>query len=230
MKALIVEDDGDIRDLISSQVSLLGHEVVCASSGEEGLSLVKNDEEINFFILDWMLPGVTGIEICRFLRTQSKTKDQPILMITALTKPEHIVEGLDAGADDYITKPFDLGELNARVKALARRVERITKRGRDEDNISIGPLEINASKVKLTRQGREVLLTQSEFVILHELMKKPGHVLTRKQLYNSIQGPNTFASERTIDTHMAGLRKKLDESGDMIETIRGIGYRFKEEA
>jgi DNA-binding response OmpR family regulator len=147
-------------------------------------------------------------------------------MITALTQPDNIVAGLDAGADDYITKPFDLNVLQARVRVQLRDVAANVKS--DGDLIESGILKLEVSKCRVWVNNEEVLLTSTEFKILSLLAQKPGHVFTREQFINNIQGENIFVTGRTIDTHIAGLRKKLADASDMIETIRGIGYRFKD--
>lgn len=231
---LIVEDESDISQLLKMQLEVKGFQATVISDGQEALEFIQKDEDqrsvkepIDLFILDRMLPGVTGLEICKFLRLYKKTKHRPILMVTALTSPEQIVEGLDAGADDYITKPFDLNVLLARVRSLVRRTEIMQK---DEEHRSTGIYELRDLKVdtiqcKAWVAGSEIDLTLSEYKLLCTFMQEPGKVMTRNQLVQSIQDGPVHVTDRTIDTHIFGLRKKLKDCSSLIETIRGIGYR-----
>lgn len=233
---LIVEDEKDISDLLKIQLLTTGSKVTVISDGAEALSYIQSDEEdIDLFILDRMLPGTNGLEICKFLRMYQRTKKKPILMVTALTKPEQIVEGLDAGADDYITKPFDINVLMARVRSLSRRVDHIKsieQKPTDESILQIQELKIDTNQCKVWLEGNEVELTLSEYKLLCTFMKEPGKVMTRNQLVSEIQDGPVHVTDRTIDTHIFGLRKKLGPYSKIVETIRGIGYRvssdFKE--
>ena len=224
---MVIEDEQDIRDLIRFQLSTEGHEVVLAESVDKALALVESQEHIDLFIVDWMLPGImSGLEFIKKLRLQKKFIETPIIMITALSQPDNIVAGLDAGADDYITKPFDLNVLQARVRVQLRN---LTKTGKEPaDHLEFGDLKIEVSKCRVFVGKEEIQLTSTEFKILTILAMKPGHVFTREQFINNIQGENIFVTGRTIDTHIAGLRKKIGEAANMIETIRGIGYKFKD--
>ncbi len=224
---VVIEDEQDIRDLISFQLKSEGHEVIAAESVDKAVSAVERAQDIDLFIIDWMLPGVmSGLEFTKKLRAQKKYAETPIVMITALTQPDNIVAALDAGADDYITKPFDLNVLQARVRVQLRNVDRIEKS--PDDILDFGLMKIEVSKCRVLVERIEVSLTSTEFKILSMLASKPGHVFTREQFINNIQGENIFVTGRTIDTHIAGLRKKLGDAANMIETIRGIGYRFKD--
>lgn len=228
-KILIVEDEKDISELISLQLSSLGHTPIVFDNGAHALEYIQglNHPDIDLYILDRMLPGSTGLEICQFLRLYKKTKHSPILMLTALTKPEQIVEGLDAGADDYITKPFDINILMARVRSLLRRLEllNVQKEQKNKDVIEIKTLKVDTNQCKAWKSGKEVDLTLSEYKLLVAFMQSPGKVLTRNQLVEFIQDGPVHVTDRTVDTHIFGLRKKLEESASMIETIRGVGYR-----
>lgn len=224
---LVIEDEQDIRDLISFQLKTEGHEVIVSESVDKAISIVERTEQIDLFIIDWMLPGVmSGLEFTKKLRAQKKYLDTPIIMVTALTQPDNIVAALDAGADDYITKPFDLNVLQARVRVQLRNTDKT--HNSQNDTLDFGLMKIEVSKCKVTVEKDEVQLTSTEFKILSILASKPGHVFTREQFINNIQGENIFVTGRTIDTHIAGLRKKIGAAANMIETIRGIGYRFKD--
>lgn len=224
---LVIEDEQDIRDLIRFQLSSEGHEVVMAESVDKAIELMEKHEKIDLFIVDWMLPGVmSGLEFIKKLRLQKKFIETPIIMITALSQADNIVAGLDAGADDYMTKPFDLNVLQARVRVQLRNNLKLGKNA--SDLLDFGLLKIEISKCRVTVGKEEIQLTSTEFKILTILAQKPGHVFTREQFINNIQGENIFVTGRTIDTHMAGLRKKIGEAANLIETIRGIGYKFKD--
>lgn len=176
-----------------------------------------------------MLPGATGIEVCKFLRLFTYTKSSPILFVTALTNPEQIIEGLDSGADDYITKPFDLNIFTARVNSLLRRSDFLKKTSYRNDNISLGPISLDLEQCKVSISGKSIDLTLSEYKLMVAFLQQPGRVLTRNQLVEFIQDGPIHVSDRTIDTHIFGLRKKMESCSHIIETIRGIGYRVKNE-
>lgn len=224
---LLIEDEQDIRDLISFQLKAEGHKIIASESADKAVTHLEKGEKIDLFIIDWMLPGsMNGLEFTKKLRAQKIYKDTPVMMITALTQPENIVAGLDAGADDYITKPFDLNVLQARVRVQLRDLLNTAKPGGDLLDFDL--LKIEQTKCRVFVENEEVPLTSTEFKILLLLAQKPGHVFTREQFINNIQGENIFVTGRTIDTHIAGLRKKIGTAANMIETIRGIGYRFKD--
>lgn len=223
---LVIEDEQDIRDLISFQLKSEGHTVTSKESADKAISVLESGEKFDLFIIDWMLPGsMNGLEFIKKLRAQKAYKDTPVIMLTALTQPDNIVSGLDAGADDYVTKPFDLNVLQARVRVQLRE---ISDKSSNEDFMAMGLLKIETAKCKVIVEKDEISLTSTEYKILLMLAQKPGHVFTREQFINNIQGENIFVTGRTIDTHIAGLRKKLGPAANMIETIRGIGYRFKD--
>lgn len=225
---LVIEDEQDIRDLISFQLKSEGHNILLADSVDKAVTIVERPEKIDLFIIDWMLPGVmSGLEFTKKLRAQKNYKQTPIVMITALTQPDNIVAALDAGADDYITKPFDLNVLQARVRVQLRALEQSSNE-ESVDVLDFGMLKIEIKKCRVFVEKEEISLTSTEFKILTILAEKPGHVFTREQFINNIQGDNIFVTGRTIDTHIAGLRKKMGSAANMIETIRGIGYRFKD--
>ena len=224
---LVIEDEQDIRDLISFQLKSEGHQVITADSIDKVVTILENTEKIDLFIIDWMLPGVmSGLEFTKKLRAQKKYASTPVIMITALTQPENIVAALDAGADDYMTKPFDLNVLQARVRVQLRNADKNDDQIKDVLDFNLIKIELN--KCRVTVANEDVQLTSTEFKILSILASKPGHVFTREQFINNIQGESIYVTGRTIDTHIAGLRKKIGEASNMIETIRGIGYRFKD--
>ena len=174
-----------------------------------------------------MIPGANGLEICKFLRMYKKTKSTSILMLTALTKPEHIIEGLEAGADDYMTKPFDINIFMARVRALLRRNDFLENPKSDDSKkiLKIKDLKVDTEQCKAWIADKQLELTLSEYKLLVAFMQGPGKVLTRNQLVEFIQEGPVHVTDRTVDTHIFGLRKKLQNHASMIETIRGIGYR-----
>lgn len=223
LKVLIIEDDRDIRDLMFFQLQADGLKVSKATSGDEGKFKIDN-EDFDIFIIDWMLPGITGLELIQYLKAKAQTKKKAIVMVTALTQPENIIKGLDAGADDYITKPFDMSVFQARVRAQARRLSASTV----TEIVEAPNFLLNIPKVQVLVEGVEVQLTSTEFKILSILAQTPGRVHTRENLINNIQGDSIYVTTRTVDTHIAGLRKKLGTCSDLVETIRGVGYRFKE--
>lgn len=220
---LIIEDDQDIRDLMYFQLKNEGHKVEQASNGSIATDILAT-KDFDLVIVDWMLPGKNGIDICKSIRQKETAKNIAVLMVTALNQPENIIEGLDAGADDYITKPFDLSVFQARVRAQLRRLE--IKEA--QESIEVDNLKVEFNKCRVFYNNDEIQLTSTEFKILSLLAKSPGHVYTRENLINNIQGESIHVTNRTIDTHIAGLRKKIKDASHMIETIRGVGYRFKE--
>ncbi len=217
-RVLVVEDENEIRSLIVGQLTRDGYEVDQAETGEEAMQKLKRGQ-YELLVLDWMLPGVSGVEIARAMR--GKTKG--ILMVTAKSEPSDIVAGLDAGADDYVTKPFDLAVLKARVRALLRRP---AKDAVPDGLIHVGTMEINSTSYEVKCDGQPITLTLSEFKLLLALSKERGKVMTRERLISEVQGDGVAVIDRTVDTHVFGLRKKLGKCSDLIETIRGVGYRM----
>ncbi len=224
---VIIEDEQEISELIQSQVASFGFTNLPFLDGKKALDFIQSDEakNIQLFIIDRMLPSVNGIEICKFIRLYNSTKMTPILMLTALSTPEQIVEGLDAGADDYMTKPFDHNILTARVRSLLRRRQLSTKQIENKKVLQHKGLLVDTEQCKAWIDNLPVDLTLSEYKILCCFLHSPGKVLTRNQLVEFIQDGPVHVTDRTIDTHIFGLRKKLGEYASIIETIRGIGYR-----
>jgi two-component system phosphate regulon response regulator PhoB len=224
MKILVVEDEGDIRDLMTLHLSRDGHRPDAAADGEEALKKLQ-DNTYDLVVLDWMLPGMSGIDIAKTLRKMSSRV--PILMVTARVEPADIVLGLEAGADDYITKPFEVPVFLARIRALLRRASMVGEAPATPGLIGMGELQVNENSYEVKCAGTLVSLTPSEFKLLVALVKNQGRVLTRASLIDLVQGSDVSVVDRTIDTHVFGLRKKLGVCGDMIETVRGVGYRVK---
>ena len=218
---VIVEDDEDIADSIRYNLEREGYRVRVASTGEEALEMIT-DRPPSLVLLDLNLPQMSGLEICRRLRGEAATSRVPILMLTARTEESDKVLGLNLGADDYITKPFGMRELVARVKALLRRAHGLKLDGPVFDN---GALRIDPAAFSVTYDSREVRLTRKEFALLEELARNQGRVLTREVLLDRIWGMSYYGDSRTLDVHIRRLRQKLGDQ-KAIETITGIGYRL----
>jgi two-component system alkaline phosphatase synthesis response regulator PhoP len=225
-KIFIVEDEQDIAELIRFNLSLKGHQVETFPSGEDGLRAVK-ERRPDLLILDIMLPGLSGLEVCERIKAIDTLQDLPIIMVSAKGEENDIVRGLELGADDYVTKPFSTVVLNARVDAVLRRRKNAPLAV--SDVVSWPGLEINPGRVEVLVDGKRVDLTQSEFKILHFLAQRPGWVYTRGQIVEAVRGENYAVTDRTIDFQLVGLRKKLGAKGDWIETVRGVGYRFRDQ-
>lgn len=226
---LIVEDEKEIAQILKSSLEEIGLTSLEFTDGKVALDYIQSSElkNIELFILDRMLPSTNGLEICKFIRMYKATQKIPVLMLTALSTPEQIVEGLDAGADDYITKPFDLPIFQARVRSLLRRGQRNQKENPNESKkiLKHKELTIDLDQCKTWIKEENIDLTLSEFKLLSCFMMNPGKVLTRNQLVEYIQDGPVHVTDRTIDTHVFGLRKKLSTYSNIIETIRGVGYR-----
>lgn len=223
MNVLVVEDELEIRELIALHLLRQGYKVIECASAEEALKVLPV-HNYQLIVLDWMLPGISGVDFLENLRRQKNRAS--VLMITAKTEPQDIVIGLEKGADDYMTKPFNPSVFLARVKALLRRSQ-VSAEEKDSGLFNSGGLTINFKTYEVSINGNSLHLTPSEFKLLGALVQTEGRVLTREQLIENIQGEGINVVGRTIDTHIFGLRKKLGEWGDRIETIRGVGYRVK---
>tara|TARA_B100001248_G_scaffold262733_1_gene261895 strand:- start:15324 stop:16016 length:693 start_codon:yes stop_codon:yes gene_type:complete len=222
----IIEDEEDIAELLRFNLSLEGYDIKTFPDAESGLQAVLK-ESADLLLLDLMLPGMSGLEICRQIRADHKTKSLPIIMLTAKGEEADIVRGLEMGADDYITKPFSPKILNARVAALLRREN---KHMPDQSSdIMINNVQIHPGRHEVLVDGKKIDLTHSEFQILHFLAMRPGWVFTRGQIVDAIRGENYAVTDRSIDFQMVGLRKKMGSAGEYIETVRGVGYKFREE-
>lgn len=223
-RILVVDDEKDILELVKYNMEKEGFKVDVADDGEKALDYLKK-EKPDLIILDLMLPGIDGLEICRLLKKGEKTSYIPIVMLTAKDTETDIVVGLELGADDYVTKPFSPKVLIARVKSVLRR---ITEKQTLKKRIQVGDLEIDSIKHKVIIKGKPVDLTITEFKILEFLARKPGKVFTRDQILDSAWPEEVFVVDRAVDVHVRGLRKKMGKLSDYIETVRGVGYRFKE--
>ena len=219
---LIIEDDPDIAESLKYNFEREGWASATAATGEAGLAAALNEKEPPaLIILDLMLPGMTGIELCRRLRREPATRRTPIIMLTAKASESDRVAGLDLGADDYITKPFSVRELLARVRAVMRRTEEIKGKTYEDDN-----LLIDFDDIRVVCRGEKIKLTNKEFTLLSVLAKSPDRVITRQQLLDSVWGYSYYGDARTLDVHIRRLRQKLGGCGDCIETVVGVGYRF----
>ncbi len=226
-RVFVVEDEPDILEVIEYNLKREGFQVSSARDGEEGLRHVR-DQKPNLLILDLMLPGLDGIEVCRKLKADREVSRIPIIMVTAKGEESDAVLGLGVGADDYVTKPFSPRELIARVKAVLRRSGSAEPEVKEERLIRSG-LVIDSGKHLVQVDGERANFTASEFRLLFFLASNPGRVYTRDQLLNRVVGDETFVVDRNIDVHVRSIRKKLGEHRELIETIRGVGYRFRED-
>jgi two-component system alkaline phosphatase synthesis response regulator PhoP len=222
---MVVEDEDDIRELLRYNLAKEGYQVTCSASGEDALKAVRVAMP-DLVLLDLMLPGLDGLEVCRSLKQDPQTRNLPIIMLTAKGEEADIVAGLELGADDYITKPFSLRVLLARLRAVLRR--RSAAPLPETAPITIHEMEIHPGRHEVLVQGRPVDLTATEFRLLNLLARRPGWVFTRSQIVNEIHGDDYSVTERAVDVQMVSLRKKLGPCGKYLETVRGIGYRFKE--
>lgn len=225
-KILIVEDEEDILELVEYNLGRVGYQVKGVTTGEIGLSYLER-ETPDLIILDLMLPGIDGLDICKKIKSEERTQNIPVIMLTARGEEVDVVTGLELGADDYITKPFSPRVLVARVKAILRRQGRALEIG-EQKVIKIGDLLIHPGRHEVLVKGKVVDLTFTEFKILHHLAAHPGWVFSRYQIVDAVHGEDYPVTERSVDVQIVGLRKKMGSAGNCIETVRGVGYRFKE--
>jgi len=221
---LVIDDEKDFVELVRYNLEKEGFAVRGVFDGESGLSSAARDLP-DLIIVDLMLPGIDGLEVCRRLRSDARTTGIPIIMLTAKSAESDRVVGLELGADDYVTKPFSPRELAARVKAVLRRS---SPQAAGPAIIRRGELTIDLTRREVSCAGKSIPVTASEFRLLHFLADHPGHVFSRSELIDGAQGREVSVVDRTIDVHVTGLRKKLGDCGEWIETVRGFGYRFKE--
>lgn len=218
---LVMEDEDALATLLQYNLEKEGYDVVIASDGEEGLVQVE-ERQPDLVLLDWMLPKVSGIEVCRRLRGRAETRNLPIIMLTARGEESDRVRGLDTGADDYLTKPFSMVELIARIRAVLRRI----RPGLADDRVGHGDIVIDRVAHRVRRNGTEVHLGPTEFRLLDHFMRHPGRVFSREQLLDAVWGSDVYVEARTVDVHVGRLRKALDigESANPIRTVRSAGY------
>jgi two-component system, OmpR family, alkaline phosphatase synthesis response regulator PhoP len=224
-KILIVEDEEEIRELVAYNLVKQGYLAIPAESGEEGLRLIRA-EKPDLILLDLMLPGVDGLEVCRRLKRDAATEGIPLIMLTAKGEETDIVAGLELGADDYLTKPFSPRVLMARIRAVLRR--KAEEPLDEQQELRIHGLTIHPGRHEVLVEKKPVPLTATEFRVLQVLAQRPGWVFTRDQIANAVHGGDYIVTDRSVDVQIVGLRKKLGAAAGYIETIRGVGYRFKE--
>ena len=220
-KILIIEDESDVADLLTLNLRKAGFRVSTAADGANGLQKARDDRP-DFIILDLMLPKMSGLEVCRVLKGDTVTAHTPILMLTAKAEEIDRIVGLEFGADDYVTKPFSPREIVLRIRAILRRGEAA------DESLKAGPISIDPARHQVRVNGKPVRLTSLEFKLLRTLMQRRGRVQDRDRLLNEVWGYESVIDTRTVDTHVRRLREKLGKAGDAIETIRGFGYRLRE--
>jgi two-component system phosphate regulon response regulator PhoB len=221
---LIVDDEEDVLELLRYNLSKEGYGIETASSGEEALTKARAKPP-DLIVLDLMLPGVDGLEVCKRLKSEDKTEQIPIVMLTAKGEESDIVTGLELGADDYVTKPFSPKVLIARIRRILHRARAVEL---EQSPVSIHELTINPTRREVLVANEPVELTFTEFNILYTLARRPGRVFTRYQIVDAVHGDDYLVTDRAIDVQMVSLRKKLGAYGEYLETVRGVGYRFKD--
>jgi two-component system, OmpR family, phosphate regulon response regulator PhoB len=222
---LVVEDEEPIQLLLRYNLEAEGYRVRATAMGED-VSFLVGEERPDLIVLDWMLPGISGIEVCRLLGARPETKDIPIIMLTARGEEAERVRGLATGADDYMVKPFSVKELLARIQTILRRVSPVVV----NDSLQLGDLGLDRKAHRVSRGVRDISLSPTEFRLLEQLMQNPGRVYSRSQLLDMVWGNAVFVDERTVDVHVGRLRKSLSrgKEKDPIRTVRGAGYAFDE--
>ncbi len=223
---LIVEDEPAQAEMLRYNLESEGYRTITAATGEEAL-LRLEEEEPDLVVLDWMLPVMPGVEVCRQIRARERTGRLPIIMVTARGEEGDRIRGFDIGVDDYVVKPFSPGEMLARIRAVLRR----SRPGLAEDRLEYGGVTMNLSSHRVRRDGRAIHLSPTEFRLLRVLMERPGHVLSRETLLNRVWGRTAYLEMRTVDVHIRRLRKALNAEGepDLIRTVRGSGYAIDAE-
>ncbi|MBI5831997.1 MAG: response regulator transcription factor [Armatimonadetes bacterium] len=222
---LVVEDEEDLLELARYNLVREGYQVIAVGTGEEALEAARTRQP-DVVLLDLMLPGINGLDVCRLLKNDARTRHTPVIMVTARGEDADVVLGLELGADDYVIKPFSPRVLVARVRVALRRADNEV----EEDGAVLrrGGLVIDPGRHEVTVDGAEVELTHTQFLILQLLARRPGWVFGRQQILETARGDDYLATERSVDVHIVALRRKLGDEGDRIETVRGVGYRFRE--
>ncbi|MDY0170444.1 MAG: response regulator [Thermoguttaceae bacterium] len=223
---LVVEDEKDIQELVRYNLAKEGYSIRCVATGEEALRAVRSSVP-DLVILDLMLPGISGLDVCRSIKGDPATRHVSVVMLTAKGEEADVVSGLELGADDYVPKPFSPRVLLARIRAVLRRAAP-GQAPPAEKPIKIRDLSIHPGRYEVLRGGKPVSLSPTEFRVLHFLAGRPGWVFTRYQIADAIHGGEDVVTDRSIDVQIAGLRKKLGSAGAYLETVRGVGYRFKQ--
>jgi two-component system alkaline phosphatase synthesis response regulator PhoP len=221
---LVVDDEEDILELLRYNLHKEGYQVICSANGEDAVARAKADVP-NVIVLDLMLPGMDGLEVCKILKNNSKTANIPIIMLTAKGEEADIVTGLELGADDYITKPFSPKVVIARLRTALRRKTTVPD---DKTVTKIHDITIDPNRREVAVKGKTVELTFTEFGILRLLAMRPGIVFTRYQIVDAVRGSDAPVTDRSVDVQIVSLRKKLGTAGKHIETVRGVGYKFKD--
>lgn len=224
-KVLLIEDDEDIQELVTFHLGKEGYTVQVLAAGEGAVDAAKKHAS-DLILLDLMLPGIDGLQVCRNLRNDQRTRHIPIVMVTAKGEETDIVTGLEVGADDYLTKPFSPKVLVARIRNIMRRKARDAQD--DASPITVHDLVIHPGRHEVIFKGKRVELTFTEFRVLQFLARRPGWVYTRQQIVDAVRGEDYAVTDRSVDVQVVGLRRKLGDAGDYIETVRGVGYRFRE--
>lgn len=222
---LVVEDEAAIREMLKFALQRADYRVLLAADAQEARMRIA-DEMPDLILMDWMMPGVSGVEFSRELKASRTTQDVPIIMVTARAEEEDKVRGLNIGCDDYVSKPFSFPELIARISAVLRRASP----GGEEERLAVAGLEVDGASQRVTAQGEPVRLGPTEYRLLHFFVSHPERVYTREQVLDRVWGQNVYVEERTVDVHIRRLRKALAPFGydEMIQTVRGTGYRFSE--
>ena len=222
-KVLIIEDERDVVDLLALNLRKAGFTTSTALDGAAGLEKAR-DQRAAFIILDLILPKMPGLEVCKILKTNTETRQIPIMMLTAKAEEMDRIVGLEFGADDYVTKPFSPREVVLRIRGIMRRGEE----KQDEDRLTAGPITVDPERYEVSVNGKWISLTSLEFKLLRTLIERRGRIQERDRLLNDVWGYESIISTRTVDTHVRRLRKKLGKAADVIESVRGFGYRLKE--
>ena len=223
---LVIEDDKDIVELVRYNLEREGFRVLDAADGEQGLTAVTRHKP-DLVLLDLMLPGVDGLEVCRRIRAHEELRGTPVVILTAKGEESDVVIGLELGADDYLAKPFSPRELVARLKAVLRRAIRAEEEG-ERSRIEIGEVVLDSSRYEVTVAEKLVPLTRAEFRLLWALVQRPGRVFPRDELVDKITAGESYIIDRNVDVHISSIRRKLGKAGDLIATVRGIGYKCKD--
>jgi two-component system, OmpR family, alkaline phosphatase synthesis response regulator PhoP len=222
---LVVEDEEDILELVKYNLAKEGYRVSGAASGEVGLKNARSSLP-DLIVLDLMLPGIDGLEVCKILKNDSKTQHIPVIMLTAKSEDSDIITGLEIGADDYLAKPFTPKVLIARVRTVLRRKAKANVK--ETSTVRVHDIVIDPGRHEVIVAGEIIDLTLTEFLILHLLARHPGWVFSRYQIVNEIRGEETIVTDRAVDVQIVGLRRKLGDAGKYVETVRGVGYKLSE--